>query len=187
MFCPRRVLVFIRYSQIRLHLRHHIRWQVVEYQFAVGVEEVLAVEHQHIHAFAVDGYLAALLQLHSGQLFYQCVEHRAFGQFECVGIICQCVSVHIELHLRCRHHHLVEHYLTLLWQSFESHIFQFAIILVLMKPFYLKWDISHLIFRSLVLYKIVAHRVDFYVIFSAYPLVFPHHLAFHLRTVASEQ
>ena len=29
--------------------------------------------------------------------------------------------------------------------------------------------------------------VDFYVIFSAYPLVFPHHLAFHLCTVASEQ
>ena len=57
MFCPRRVLVFIRYSQIRLHLRHHIHVKVAL------TESIVADGKFYSHDYGVKEYDSSMLRV----------------------------------------------------------------------------------------------------------------------------
>ena len=62
---------------------------------------------QTLHEPSVDIYASVRLQFHSGQLFHQRVEHRAFCQLECVRVVDNSVALVVELHLGGSNHYLV--------------------------------------------------------------------------------
>ena len=93
---------------IDLHILHHVGGQIVEHDLAVLGEEVLTVEEQTLHIFAVDIDAAVVLQFHAGQLTDKSIKHAAFGELERVGVEHEGVAFVVELHLRGLDHHLAE-------------------------------------------------------------------------------
>ena len=101
-------LAHVRAFVVHLDVLHRVVRQVVEHHPVVALEEVGAVQRQVIHAPPVHQYLAVVLQRHARQLTDKSVEHRPLRHVEGIGVIHQRVAVPHQLHLRGRHHHLVE-------------------------------------------------------------------------------
>ena len=94
---------------IDLDVLHRIGRQVVEHDGVVATEKVLAVEEQRIHILAVVIDASTLFQFDARQLLYQCIEHRALGQFKGIGIKHQRVAFIVELHFGRSDNHLLQH------------------------------------------------------------------------------
>ena len=72
---------------VDLHVLHHVGREVVEHDLMVFGEEVLAVEQQTLHIFAVDIDASVVFELHARHLPDETVEHAALRELEGVGII----------------------------------------------------------------------------------------------------
>ena len=92
---------------IAADILHHIGRHVIQEQFAVAVEEVLSVKQECIDFAPVHGNLSAIVQLHTRQFLDESVKHRPLGHRESIGVIHQCIAVHIELQLSGLHNQLV--------------------------------------------------------------------------------
>ena len=79
-------VVVVGGAVVHLDVLHRIGRQVLECYLGVSGKEVLAVHHQTLNKLAVHLDLT-VLQLSTGQLGYQRVEHRAFGQLKGGGIV----------------------------------------------------------------------------------------------------
>ena len=123
---------------------HGICSEVVEHKCVVALEEVLAVEHEALHVFAVDIDLSAVAYLHSGQLLHECVEHRSVSQTECVGVIHQCVAFMVKLDFRCGDSHFVEFAAS---GFVERHVGQLAFVLASADMLYHQRHLLGFIFR----------------------------------------
>ena len=93
---------------IHLYLLHRVVWQVLQHQLVLATEEVLAVEQQVFHLSAIDEYLALFRQFRARHLLNQCVEHRAVGHVEGIGIIDKRIATIVHFHFRSCHHHLIK-------------------------------------------------------------------------------
>ena len=82
--------------------------QVFHQHLFVAPEERPGVECQFVYLPAVDEYLARIRHPCAGQLLYQVLQHRTFGQLESRGVIDQRVTAHLHLDARGLHHHLVQ-------------------------------------------------------------------------------
>ena len=77
-------------------LLHRVSGQVLQHQFAVTTEEVLAVQQQVVHELAVVVDSAVVMKLHARQLLQQPVEHGTLGQLQVRGVVDECVTFVIE-------------------------------------------------------------------------------------------
>ena len=100
------VFVLLRLLLIDLDVLHREVRQVLEHNLVLALEEVGTVERQIVYLLAVDKDLAIVLQFHTGQLFDESVEHRAFGHVEGVGIEYQRIAAPHHFYFRGLHHHL---------------------------------------------------------------------------------
>ena len=121
-FLPSRKLFQIRLLLEHLYLVHHVGRQVLEGDFRVTPEEVLAVDEQVADDPAVHGDHAVVLQLGPRQLFDERVEHGALRQLEGVGVVYDGVPLHHHLDFRGRHHGLPEHLLPCLRPLCHLHL-----------------------------------------------------------------
>ena len=85
--------------------------QVVEHHLVLTLEEVLAVEGQVIDLLTVDIYVAVVLQLGTGHLADEAVEHRTLGQVEGRGIIDEGIATIGEFYFCAGDHHAIEAHL----------------------------------------------------------------------------
>ena len=90
------------------HILHRIGRQVLEYQFAIALKEVLSVEQEIVHELAVVVDSSVALEFDARQLANQGVEHRAFRQLEQAGIVHDGVALMIETDARRLDGHLLQ-------------------------------------------------------------------------------
>ena len=88
---------------VGLHLVDDIRWQVLHHGIVVSRHEVASVHLEFLHTLAVDGDGAVVVDFRTGQCLHQCLDDRAFGHAEGVGVIYQRVVLHHHLRDVGRH------------------------------------------------------------------------------------
>ena len=81
---------------VDLYVLDGIGADVFEHDVVVAVHKLLAVEQERLDELAVDLYLAIAAKLGAGKLGDECVEHRAFGEIEGVGVVDDCVTLVVE-------------------------------------------------------------------------------------------
>ena len=116
---------------IHLHCVYSIGRQILEHDFVISFEEVLAVEKKTLYKPAVHIYTSVRFKFCSGKLLYQRVKHRAFCQLKGVCIIYQRIILVIEFHFRGRNDDLI--YLVDLLLTFHCHLWQIDITLTSVK------------------------------------------------------
>ena len=93
---------------VGLYLLHSVGGQIVKHHTIVALEEILSIEHQLIHLLTLHEYAPVVFQLHTVHLTDKCVEHRPFGQVECIGIEGNRVTTVGHLNLGSPHHDLAQ-------------------------------------------------------------------------------
>ena len=101
-------LALVRLLVIDLDILHRVVRQVFQQHLSVALEERARAEHQFVHLAPVDKNLAPVVHRHARHLAYQCVKHRAVGQFERRGIIDQRVAPVEHFDACGLHHHFVQ-------------------------------------------------------------------------------
>ena len=91
-----------------LQLFHRIIRQVVEHHTVLTFEEVLAIQGEIVNLLAIDIDVAIVLELCSGHLSDQAVEHRPFRQIKCRGIVDQRIATISQFHFRTRNDKAIE-------------------------------------------------------------------------------
>ena len=81
---------------------HGVVGQVVEHYLVLSLKEVLTVQREVVHLFAVDIDVSVVLEFGTGHLTNQSVEHRTFWQVKGGGIIHQCVATIGQFYFRAR-------------------------------------------------------------------------------------
>ena len=77
----------IALSVVSLHFIDNLGGNVLEHQVAVVSEELLAVHKNLADVLAVEGIVAVIIYHDARQFLDEVFHHRAFRQFECIGII----------------------------------------------------------------------------------------------------
>ena len=77
----------VRLAVVGFHLLHDVGWQVLEDEFLVVVEKLLAIDENLLHLLAVVGNLAIVVDDDARQLLEQLLNHGAGGKREGGGVI----------------------------------------------------------------------------------------------------
>ena len=82
--------------------------KVFQEYLAVASEETSLAKQQLIHLAAIDKDFTGLIHRHTGELLNHFVQHGAFGQIECIGIIHDGITLVEHLYLSSCHCHIVK-------------------------------------------------------------------------------
>ena len=118
--------VLLRLFVVDGDVLHRVGRQVLKQQFAVALEEGLAVQQEVVDELAVVIDAPVALHLHARNLAQQFVQYRALGQLEGIGIVHDGVPFIIESHARGRDGHLLHHHGLLLQVEGRQFAGQFA-------------------------------------------------------------
>ena len=78
---------------------------VFKHEVVVAIEEILAVEKQRLDKFTIDLDLSVVVELDTGQLSDETVEHRTLGKLKSIGIIDNSVAFVVEFDFGRNHGH----------------------------------------------------------------------------------
>ena len=122
-----------------LHLIDGIGRQILQGCLGVAGKEVFAIDEQTLNTSSVHFDFAITVQFCPRELCNQRIEHRAFSQFEGVGIEHDGVALHHHLDFRASNHHFVEQF------RFGIHLQDVQVGLNLTVRLDFKWSVEGLI------------------------------------------